>query len=348
MLPLIIVLRPFSWIYGSVLRLRHRLYDKGMKKSSYGPLKTIVIGNLELGGTGKTPLTIHVLQLLQKDYRMGFLSRGYGRDTKGFQRIQADSDPALIGDEPLLINQSCPGVESAVCEDRLQGLEELAEKASLDFVVLDDAYQHRKLASGFNILVTPYAKPFWKNHLIPEGSLRDLKERAKAAHCIVISKCPEHISEEDFKDFREQASWYSSAPVYFARLKYGNLINLKDNSILVDWPDAIVAVSGIADATLFHKKISSKSQLIRSLNFADHYLYKLKDIRRLKEICSSFAGRNSALVTTSKDGVKLKRPEFLRELEGIDVFELPIEIEFLSQGFDEMIIAYARANKRDS
>jgi tetraacyldisaccharide 4'-kinase len=252
-----------------------------------------------------------------------------------------------VGDEPLLVKQAHPEVRGAVCEDRLSGLSQLLAKGPLDFVVLDDAFQHRQLRSGFNILLTPFDRPFWSNHLLPEGTLRDVKRRVRAAHSIVITKCPTHISEKEMADYREKAEWHSASPVHFTTIDYGHLIDVRTDQETMVWPKAVVLFSGIANNTHLQRHVNDKSQILSEVQFKDHHLYGNEDVKKLKEICSKFAGRNPVLVTTSKDAVKLRSEGILNEFEGLEIYELPMRIRFLSDGFDEMLRAYARANKGD-
>ncbi|NNC83255.1 MAG: tetraacyldisaccharide 4'-kinase [Flavobacteriales bacterium] len=345
---LFIVLRPFSWLYGLILKLRHRLYDTGFWKSESGPVTTIVIGNLELGGTGKTPMTDKILHILKGHLKVALLSRGYGRKTKGYRDVVTESPPAEVGDEPLLIKRMHPDVPVAVCEDRLRGLEQLAENHVLDLVVLDDAFQHRPLHSGFNILLTPYDRPFWDNALVPEGRLRDVKERARYAHAIVVTKCPAQLSAQEMESMRESAAWYSTAPVHFARIDYGALRSITHPEEPKDWPQSVVLFSGIADDSLLHDYVASKSDVLEVKKFSDHHQYTPHELRMLMEICANFAGRDPVLVTTAKDAVKIRGLLGDTGDPQVEILELPIEVSFMTEGLEEMIRAYARTNKRNS
>jgi tetraacyldisaccharide 4'-kinase len=342
-----ILLRPFSWLYSLVLKLRHRLYDNGAFTSSFGPIPTVVVGNLELGGTGKSPMTDYLLGLLEDDFRLGLLSRGYGRSTKGFEPISSESRADDVGDEPLMLSLAHPKVTAAVCEDRLYGLDRILDAASLDLVVLDDAFQHRKLRSGFNVLVTPFQNPFWSNHLLPEGSLRDVKERARMAHAIIVSKCPENLRSESLEVMRKSAERYSMAPVHFANINYGDPVGLFGQEMAFN-AQLFILLTGIADSALLENHLRSKGEIVGHLKFKDHHKYSLLDAQKLKEIYSNFAGQKIAVVTTAKDAVKLRSEELKQVLKDLPIFTIPIQVGFLSEGFDEMIKAYARANKRNS
>lgn len=344
---LYILLRPFSWLYGIILKLRHRFYDKGIFRTSAGPLPTIVVGNLELGGTGKSPLTDHILSLLSSEMKMGLLSRGYGRKSSGYVCIGPASTPDEVGDEPLMLSLSNPEVQAAVCENRLLGLERLNKESDVELVVLDDAFQHRPLRSGFNVLVTPYQRPFWKNQLVPEGKLRDIKQRARHAHAVVVSKCPVHLSEEEQSTMKKELEWYSTAPIHFARIIYSSPHALFATDSQFEDHDGFILFTGLANPEPLVDHLKSQGELLRHIPFKDHHPYSLSDAQKLKEIYSNFAGRKIALVTTAKDAVKLKGAEMEEALKGLPIFIIPIHVEFLSEGFDKMIKAYARANKRN-
>ena len=343
-----IFLRPFSALYGLILKLRHRLYDRGILKSSAGPIPTIVIGNLEFGGTGKTPLTDYVLSALENDFKVGMLSRGYGRESSGYMEISAQSTALQVGDEPLMLALRHPNVKAAVSEDRIKGLEGLNSRFDLDIVILDDAFQHRGLSSGLNILVTPYSRPFWKNHLVPEGTLRDLKKRARAAHAVILSKCPETISADERKAIKNKVEWYTASPLFGTSIEYVPMRALIDDEVRSPMSKEIVLFSGIADDSRLQEFLSREYEILHVIKYRDHHRYSAADIRKLKEICTTFAGRQIALVTTAKDAVKLRSEELKKEWIDTQIFYQPIELRFLDEGFDEMIKGYARANKRNS
>jgi tetraacyldisaccharide 4'-kinase len=342
-----ILLRPLSALYGLVLKLRHRLYDRGILKSQLGPVPTIVVGNLEFGGTGKTPLTDYILTILEKDFKVGLLSRGYGRETSGYLDITLESTAAEVGDEPLMLSLNHSKVRAAVCEDRVKGLEQMSTRFDLDIVVLDDAFQHRRLRSGFNILVTPHARPFWKNQLVPEGSLRDIKRRAHGAHGVILSKCPESLDTNERNRFREELTWYTTSPMFATSIAYAPLRSLLDDKEKSPKRKEIVLFTGIADDSRIRAHLSKDYEILHVVKYRDHHRYSPADVKKLKEICATFAGRQPSLVTTSKDAVKLKSSALKREWVDSPIFYQPIDIKFIDKGFDEMILGYARANKRD-
>jgi len=344
---LFIILRPLSWLYAQVLKLRHKLYDRGAFESKSGPMTTIVIGNLELGGTGKSPMTDHLLRLLSSEHKIAMLSRGYGRKSKGYLEIRPDSTVDEVGDEPLMLKHMHPDLAMAVCEDRMAGLAELHSTMSPDIVVLDDAFQHRPLMGGFNVLLTPYSRPFWDNHLLPEGTLRDVKDRARAAHAIVVTKCPADLSEAARAQMKERATWYSTAPVHFAGLIQELPRSLWDESKAAEMPSKIILVTGIADSLQMLESLRGITEIVHHIDYGDHHHYTAADAHKLKEIYTRFADSTSMVVTTAKDAVKLRENILRSELENLPIYYLPIKLCWMSEGIDEMIKAYAQADKRN-
>lgn len=324
------------------------MYDRGIMQSSSGPVPTIVVGNLEFGGTGKTPLTDYLLTILEKEFKVGLLSRGYGRESSGYMDITADTTAAIVGDEPLMLALRHPNVRAAVCENRIKGLESLKSRFDLDIVVLDDAFQHRGLTSGFSILVTPYSRPFWKNHLVPEGSLRDIKKRAHAAHTVILSKCPNALSEQEHSNAKAELDWYSTAPLFSTSINYSPMKSLIDDEVGSPKNKSILLFTGIADDSHIREFLEEDFDILHVVKYRDHHRYSQADIRKLKEICTTFGGRQISLVTTAKDAVKLRSTVLKEEWVDMPIFYQPIELRFHEVGFEEMILGYARANKRDS
>ncbi|HKL04098.1 MAG TPA: tetraacyldisaccharide 4'-kinase, partial [Cryomorphaceae bacterium] len=214
-----LIFLPFSWIYALIVWLRNKLYDWGVFQSSRVSVKTIVIGNLALGGTGKTPHIEYVLKLLN-DQNIAVLSRGYGRKTKGTVFANSDATAETVGDEPLQIALKFPHIPVVVDEDRLRGIESIRQKfPQTQAIVLDDALQHRKLKGGLNILLTTFSNPFFRDRYLPAGNLRDHKIRARQSDAILVTKCPINISESTIQSFNKRLLPYAK-PVNYNRVKY--------------------------------------------------------------------------------------------------------------------------------
>lgn len=340
------LLLPFSWLYGFVLLLRHWLYDSGIFKSVKFSIPVIVIGNLSTGGTGKTPQTIYLAQLL-KSYKPALLSRGYGRNSKGFRWVENDSLVTETGDEPLLFKQTLGETPIAVCENRVAGIQKILAERKPGVILLDDAYQHRQLVPGFSVLLIDFASLQEPLYLLPAGNQRDLWSRRKKANVVVITKCPITISNNEKNrliDYINQGC-KNSLPVFFSHLKYGEVHRfsgelLADNELK---NQSVILVTGIARPALLKADLGLKTQLIDHLSFSDHHAFTKEDVESMKKNMAMFAPVRPLFITTSKDRVRLE--PLLSQLERHDWLEIPVEIEIdESQQFHTLIENYVRSN----
>lgn len=336
-----ILLFPFAFLYHLVTWARNRMYDAGLKPSASFEIPVISIGNLSVGGTGKTPMVEYVIQLLGKDFSMGTLSRGYKRTTKGF-RIASASDNALtIGDEPYqFYKKHRREIVVAVGEDRAMAIPALLQDHDLDVVVLDDAFQHRKVRPSFNMLLTDFNRPFFTDFILPSGRLRESRSGAKRADAVVVTKCPATLSAEKQADIVRVIERYTPNPVFFTTIGYGDPIPFGETTGTIT--NEIILLSGIADPTTLVAYARQHFNVLDHLRFADHYQYKTRDIKKLRE---KLTGSNPvSLLTTEKDMVKLEADEFKKYIIGLPLFYLPISVGFLKSGqeFDEMLRRHVR------
>ena len=318
-------LKPVSMIYAAVFRIRHALYNTGFIKSESGRLPTIVIGNLALGGTGKTPHSEYILRQLRQWCKPALLSRGYGRTTKGFiwaNRIKATA--AIIGDEPMQILLKFPDLDLAVCENRVRGVEYLKNLTNSNVVVLDDAFKHRKLQGDLNILLTCYDRPYWSDSLLPSGSLRDIKQSARRADVIIVTKCPISLSREEQAAAIKSIRPKNNQQVFFTRLEYGEAYPLNGAAAALQPGNKVVGIAGLADNEIFRAFLGSRYNLAHFESFADHHTFSLKEVEQLWSKYGNFA---QAIVTTEKDAVRLRN---MPGIEGIPIFVIPITVVFLN------------------
>ena len=316
-------------IYGLVLRIRHWLYDKGWKKSFPAAVPTICVGNITVGGTGKTPHVELLLRLLLAAGKQpAVLSRGYKRKLKGFQAIPADSSAALYGDEPVQIAHKFPEVPVAVDKDRVHGCEQLASKASC--IVLDDAFQYRRLQTTLNVVLVDYNRPVFKDRLLPWGRLRDLPKRLQAAQVVIVTKCPAELSDQERAQWRKNLKLSSEQSLFFTTLRYGTPLPV--------FPDAdkhylyakqCTVFTGIANDTPLRNYLSDTYKIGQHLQFPDHHAYTRADIRRIAGAVKASA--TSCVFTTEKDAQRLRDckhvPQNIRER----LFFVPIEAAFLQE-----------------
>jgi tetraacyldisaccharide 4'-kinase len=327
-------LRPIGGIYSIVLRLRHALFNSGIIKSEMGKLPTIVIGNLALGGTGKTPHAEYVLRQLRQWCKPALLSRGYGRETRGFiwaNRVKATA--SIIGDEPMQIHMKFPDLDVAVCENRLRGVDYLKNLTNSNAVVLDDAFQHRKIKGDLNILLTCFDRPYWNDSVLPGGTLRDIKQSAKRADAIIVTKCPDSLTrkeqEETFKAIRPR----KNQQVFFTRLDYGDAYPLSGSAAALPAGAKVLGLAGLADDSAFRHYVESRYQTVYYESFADHHTFSPKEIEQVWSKYGTFA---QAIVTTEKDAVRLRN---ITIPEGIPIFVIPISVVFLNneQAFIQLL-----------
>lgn len=329
---------PFSWIYYLITQVRNVLYDRGIKPSVEFEVPVICVGNLAVGGTGKTPMIEHLIRLLRVDHKIATLSRGYGRNTKGFRIAGPDDSAATLGDEPFQFYQKfANNVTVAVGEERALAIPNiLQEKENTKVILLDDGFQHRRVRPGFSILLSDYNRPFYNDLLLPAGRLRESRWGAQRAHVIVITKCPPTLSEDKMITIEKSVRSYSDAPVFFAAVRYGNPVPLFETTRSLS--KEVVLISGIANAKPLEEYVAGNYSLIDHMNFRDHHQYSQADVQSV----AARARNNRALsfITTEKDSVKLKAPEFKGILANVPLFVLPIEIDFIKGGkdFDEMIL----------
>lgn len=288
---------------------------------------SIVIGNLKIGGTGKTPFAIWLIEKLDAS-KTGFVSRGYGRKTKGFQLITSDSNVSEIGDEPAVVRNHFQSLIGAVSENRLSGIYKLKQSfPQIHQVVLDDAFQHRKLNPDFSILLTTYNDLFVKDHLFPVGGLRDLKKRAHSANAIVVTKCPDSVSEEEQQNIREQLQLAAHQILAFTGIEYEEPIAAFDNMIPWDRHFRSVCFAGLANPIPFFMEGRNRSVATIEMALRDHHEYTTQDVSRIRQEWINFGQENTVLLTTEKDVVKCKN---IKEFEDLPLYFLRMKIKFIA------------------
>ena len=338
-----IFLLPFSWIYSIVLTIRHWLYDVGLKDVRHFEKPIIVVGNLNLGGSGKTPHTIYMAELL-RHFNPIILSRGYGRKTKGFRWVLSTDTHAISGDEPILMKRLLQDIPVAVCESRVDGIERIIQEQDPGVILLDDAFQHRKLRAGFSILLIEYSSFSKPRLLVPAGNERDLWKRRNNANVVVVTKCPESIDNNKLR-IVNSLKLLNNIPVFFSALRYGTVRDFNGDEISEQALKQmeIILVTGIANPELLVKELSQKSTLSHTFQFPDHYQFKKSDIESIKQNSIKFAKDRPLFITTSKDRVRIE--PLLLEEEKSSWIEIPLTIEIgEAEKFNEIIENYVRSN----
>lgn len=308
-----VVLLPFTLLYGLALRIRHALYDSGLLRSTAAPVPAIVIGNLALGGTGKTPHVELALRTLIGDGPMPLgplatLSRGYGRRGDGLAEVQVEDDATLVGDEPLMLKRKFTGVHVFVGADRVAALQAIRQAVpGLRAVVLDDAFQHRRLKAGLNIVLTTWQRPWHRDALLPAGRLRDLPARARAADAVVVTKSPRLPSAEEQHRWRLRLGLRNEQPLFFSALRYAAPRSLRDSAATVPVGEGTAALlfTGIADAGPLLAHARTVFARVEHVAFPDHHRFTAADQARLARLFRTFATGERTLLTTEKDAARL-------------------------------------------
>jgi len=330
------LLFPFAAIYYVVVFLRNVLYDKGFLRSKRYNFPVICIGNLSTGGTGKTPMTEYVIRLLEGSAAVGVLSRGYGRKTTGFIAVTPEHTALDVGDEPLQYATKFNDIAVAVCEDRRVGLQKMSsEGAPPSVIVLDDAYQHRKVQAGFSILLTSYDSLFSSDFVLPAGNLREARGGAIRAQVIIVTKCPANLPEKDREDIQSDLSRYTNAAVYFTSIQYDEMVyDEKGATSLTQIADQeITLVTGIANPAPLLNYLGNKNLRFTHKKYRDHHYFTTAEIAALEKC--------TCILTTEKDYMRLKPL-----VNNPAIYYLPIEVCFLSDGkknLDDKILDFVNS-----
>lgn len=351
-----IFLYPLSFLYGFAVYLRNRAYDLNILKSTEFDVPVISIGNITVGGTGKTPHVEYLVKLLKEKYEVATLSRGYKRKTKGFRLVEPDSTAVEVGDEPLQIKNKYPEVTVSVCENRVTGVENLLSAVNEkvpDVVLLDDAFQHRRITPGLNILLIDYNRQLKEDHLLPLGRLRESEHQMRRAHIIIFTKCPDEVTPIMRRILSSDLGLLPYQKLYFTKLEYHKLLpvfeaELLEFSYYAEKEYAVLLVTGIASPHLIQKYLNQYSKNIETLTFSDHYNYSAQDIQTIMNKFAALKAEKKIIVTTEKDAMRFKDNLGLTDEFKKVLYYLPVQINFLDEeknAFNKKILNYVGENK---
>ncbi len=345
-----ILLFPFGVLYHGVTSFRNILFDKEILKSTSFDLPIICIGNLAVGGTGKTPHTEYLIRLLRKEYQVATLSRGYGRKTKDFREVLANSSALEVGDEPAQYKRKFPNVIVAVENDRVRGVNLLLHRyPDLEVILLDDAFQHRKIVAGLNIVISDYNRPLKNDYLLPAGNLREHKKNINRADMVIISKCPKNLSLTERNKLTSELNFHTPENVFFTAIRYGAIYSiftpqqkietLKDVDVLL--------VSGIARPKGLQAYVRKRAKSIKIMEYKDHHNFSRKDIQEIKDNFNLLNSKKKIILTTEKDASRFLSIE---DMKSLPVYSIEIEVFFLDKQneFNTQIVNYVKQNKRNS
>lgn len=339
---------PFALLYGMVVTVRNWLYNAGVLKSRSFDLPVISVGNLDVGGAGKTPMTEYLIRQFKAYYRLATLSRGYGRSTKGF--LLADEKPSatLIGDEPAQIKRKFPDITVAVCEDRVAGIERLQTDHQL--IIMDDAYQHRAVKPGLSLLLFDYSKIQGINMMLPAGNRREPFIGRKRADVIIITKCPAALSEAEQQRMMGKVSPFPHQQVFFSTIVYLPFTNLQGQpaSVQIDSDTSVFLLTGIAGTGPLIEHLQAFTLHINHHKYPDHHPFTLKNIAKLADDFNACTEQKKLIITTEKDAQRLGEQGLLQQVSKLPFYVLPIGIDFLGDGrqqFNKLAENYVREHR---
>lgn len=345
------ILYPFSILYGLLAAFRNFLFDLGILPSQSFQLPVISIGNLSMGGTGKSPMVMYLINLLKKEYKVASLSRGYGRSSNGFYLADDEASSRTLGDEPMQIHRRFPDVPVAADANRRRGIKRLMTKfPDLRAVILDDAFQHRYVMPGVSILLTSYDKLYINDYVVPTGSLREFKSGSKRADIIIVTKAPILLSPIDRRLISQKLNPKPYQQVFFSYINYRPIAPVFDpnlESVKLNNKLEVVLVTGIAKSDNLFYHVKDRVKNVVHLKFPDHHNFGMNDIAKIKSAFGKIHVEKKIILTTEKDAMRMNYPVIKEELGNLPLFYIPIRIEMHERDkeiFCERIIDYVRRN----
>ena len=323
------LLLPITIIYSFFVWLRNWLYDKNILKSSSFNFPIICVGNLATGGTGKTPMTEYIIEILKDKYAVATLSRGYKRKTRGFAIAREGTTAIDIGDEPMQFHQKFPGITVAVGEERLVAIPQLLhDRPGTEVIVLDDAFQHRAVRAGLNIVLTEYRNLYTRDFLLPAGDLRDNTSSVKRAHIIIVTKCKPSLTIEEKASLLNELNPMPQQQVFFTEIVYENMYPLFASPMpMLNQRTDILLLCGIANPKPLKEYLTMQVHSYDMLRYADHHIFTSDDLKEIKKHFNNLQSENKIILTTEKDSVRLHK--FENDLKDFPIFVLPIKHRFL-------------------
>lgn len=332
-----ILLLPFAVIFWAGIAIRNFLYNKNILRSTHFNLPVICIGNLSTGGTGKSPMVEYLLRSLQGDFSIATLSRGYKRKTRGYALAGKSSTALDIGDEPMQFHRKFPGVAVAVGEQRILAVPQiLHDVPATNLIILDDAFQHRQLRAGYNILLTDFNDLYTRDFYLPTGDLRDQKTAARRADMIVVTKCDAGLSAEGRKEIIKEISPLPAQEVFFATLQYSIPLHLDTGLPFLLTEDIdVLLITGIANPKPLQRMLERHSGSYQLIQFPDHHIFTIDDLREVKSKFDQLDSKQKIILTTEKDAVRLEK--FTSEIAALPFYSIAIEHRFLFDEEDKFI-----------
>ena len=344
-------INPYRW----AIALRNLLFDCNLLKSHSFPIPTICIGNITVGGTGKTPHTEYLVELLAPKHRIAVLSRGYGRKSKGYIKATESTPMPILGDEPFQIKNKYPDIDVAVCEKRVVGIKHLlTEEKSPEAILLDDAFQHRHVKSGLNILLIDSNRPIWQDSVLPFGRMREDVSGIKRADIVIITKC-NGVTPRQLEWCKNYIKEWKDMPVFFSEMKYGSHYPIFKEAAQADditAYDEILLVTGIAKPAPLRDEIERRGTKVELMQFEDHHNFTTADFESIAARFKEMKGAKKAIITTEKDATRLLQRSDLPRTVKENIYALPIKVKIIGEGeekmFNQIIENYVTENSRNS
>jgi len=347
------ILLPFSLIYGLATLIRNKLFDWKILPSKTFDIPVISVGNLSVGGTGKSPHVEYIVRLLKDEFKIATLSRGYKRKSKGFKLAGQDPSIKEIGDEPTQFANKFPSLHVAVDNSRVNGINNLIEKfPELETIILDDAFQHRYVEPGLSILLTDFHKLYMNDFPLPAGRLREFRSGAKRADRIIVTRASKVVSPITRRRLEGIIKPREHQKLYFSYIKHGKFTPIPgfDFKPSKNKYFSILMVTGIANTYPLEIYLKKHCEELEILKFQDHHQYTTKDIEKINEIFNNIFTENKIIITTEKDAMRFREPAIFKALRGLPICYVPIEVVIHqddSKNFNNQIISYVRENKKN-
>ncbi|MBR5465541.1 MAG: tetraacyldisaccharide 4'-kinase [Alistipes sp.] len=330
---------PLSLLYSMAVNFRHRLFDWGVLKSEKFDIPIICIGNITVGGTGKTPMAEMLIAYLKRTHCVALLSRGYGRRTKGYREVAVDAHYREVGDEPLQIKRKFPDTVVVVCEKRVEGIRRIREEhPEVNLIIMDDGFQHRYVQPKINVMMVDSTRPIQSDRMLPAGTLRDNPEQLYRAHYFMVTKCPEKMAPIDRRILRKVLVKYPYQRIYFTRFEsFSPQPVFRDEADIVPLKQRgkVIALSGIGNPKPFLSTLHENYQVVEEVTLKDHHVYRVRDMQLLEELLKQHPG--AVVVTTEKDAVKMGRKGKIPALVRQSLYYMPIDITFIEDSATDFL-----------
>ena len=325
-----------SYLYRMVITIRHLLFDCRILSRKEYPIPIICVGNITVGGTGKTPIVEMLVDHYIDSYNIAVLSRGYGRTTKGYRVVKEDDNYRTVGDEPLQIKRKFPNVEVVVCEKRAFAIHRIKEEfPEVNMIIMDDGFQHRYVEPLVNIIVVDYNRPVERDHLLPYGQLRDTTSSLYRAHYFVVTKCPEEMKPINMREKRMWLIEKASQEMFFSRVQPAAACSVfAEVEDTVPHGASVIAMSGIGDNESFNRGLQQRYKVVDAIDFDDHHTYRMSDLKLISQTLAKHP--EAVIMTTEKDAVKLANSRAIPQELHRKMFYEKITVRFVGDSRAEL------------